>query len=53
MATAVEEIASMKPITMPPATSPPTARVKSPTEVGITAHVTPVMPSATGSDLVN
>jgi hypothetical protein len=43
----------MKPITMAPITSPPTTSANSATEVGITAQVMPVMPSATGSDLVN
>ena len=43
----------MKPITMPPVTSPCTTRVNSATEEGITRQVTAVTPSASGSDLAN
>ena len=53
IATAVEEIDSMKPITTPPITSPWTNQVNSPTDDPMTTMLATVTPSASGSDARN
>jgi hypothetical protein len=50
IATAVEEMESMKPITTPPITSPCTSAVNVPTDEPITATLAAVTPSASGSE---